>query len=83
MHVRHRRTFICSGAVGFIGWLGGSMCIIHRLAFPNAYPAIGGIEDRHIEDKHRIVNLSPTLEDFSPAPLGISAQSFNFQIHFV
>jgi hypothetical protein len=49
----------------------------------NAFPAIGGIEDQHIEDKHRIVNLSPTLEDFSPAPLGISAQSFNFQIHFV
>jgi len=49
----------------------------------NAFPPIGGIEDQHIEDKHRIVNLSPTLEDFSPAPLGISAQSFNFQIHFV
>jgi len=49
----------------------------------NVFPAIRGIEDRHIEDKHRIVNLSLTPEDFSPVPLGISAQSFYFQIHFV
>ena len=76
------KTFMIIG-LGAVGFTRSWHSIFVSLQWvKNAFPAIGGIEDRHIEDKHRIVNLSPTQEDFSPVPLRISAQSFNFQTHF-
>jgi len=44
----------------------------------NALPAAVGIEDRHIEDQHRVVNSLPTMKNFSPRMGDTSSITANF-----
>src|SRR2546426_5246966 len=44
----------------------------------NAVPAAVGIEDRHVENKHRIVHSLPTTKNFSPRIGDISSITANF-----
>jgi hypothetical protein len=60
-------------------WVISSRPVLVSFAWvESAVPPIADVEDRHVEDKHRIVHSPPMPEHFSPCVSGILSLNFHF-----